>query len=380
MKDWFGQCRKPGFLALSVGLTLAACSSPMRPPVTAVPSVPVVTPPVRLPPVRSEYRPPSLAPMLERIVPGVVNISTTSRVRVEVNPLFNDPFFRRFFGGSPMPREQQRQSLGSGVIIDAARGYILTNHHVVANADQVTVTLMDERQFAAKLVGSDADTDIAVIKITPDRLVAVPLGDSEALRVGDFVVAIGNPFGLGQTVTSGIVSALGRSGLGIEGYENFIQTDASVNPGNSGGALVDLDGRLVGINTAIVGPNGGNVGISFAIPSNMARDIMEQLIGSGKVRRGQLGVSVQDLTPELAKSFGLKRTAGAVIAQVSPGSPAAAAGLQAGDVVVAVNGKSVANASSLRSAIGLTAPGQEIDLEIIRNGAPQTLSVAIGAR
>ncbi|MGY6215954.1 Do family serine endopeptidase [Methylolobus aquaticus] len=330
--------------------------------------------------MRAEYRPQSLAPMLDRIVPGVVNISTTSRVRLEVNPLFNDPFFRRFFGRPQMPREQQRQSLGSGVVIDAARGYILTNHHVVANADQVTVTLMDERQFEAKLVGSDADTDIAVIKITPDRLVSVPLGNSDTLRVGDFVVAIGNPFGLGQTVTSGIVSALGRSGLGIEGYENFIQTDASVNPGNSGGALVDLDGRLVGINTAIVGPSGGNVGISFAIPSNMARDIMEQLIGSGKVRRGQLGVSVQDLTPELARSFGLKRTAGAVVAQIAPDSPAASAGLLVGDIIIAVNGKSVTNASSLRSAVGLTPPGQEIDLEILRNGASKTLSVAIGAR
>ena len=376
MLERIGQQSRSGVLAL--GLILGACS-PVRPPEPAAPQ-PAVAPPARLPPARSEYRPQSLAPMLDRIVPGVVNISTTSRVRLEVNPLFNDPFFRRFFGRPQMPREQQRQSLGSGVVIDAARGYILTNHHVVANADQVTVTLMDERQFEAKLVGSDADTDIAVIKITPDRLVSVPLGDSDALRVGDFVVAIGNPFGLGQTVTSGIVSALGRSGLGIEGYENFIQTDASVNPGNSGGALVDLDGRLVGINTAIVGPSGGNVGISFAIPSNMARDIMKQLIGSGKVRRGQLGVSVQDLTPELARSFGLKRTAGAVIAQIAPGSPAAAAGLQVGDVVVAVNGKSVSNASSLRSAVGLTPPGQEIDLEILRNGASRTLSVAIGAR
>jgi serine protease Do/serine protease DegQ len=318
--------------------------------------------------------------MLERIVPGVVNISTTSRVRLEVNPLFNDPFFRRFFGAPQMPQEQQRQSLGSGVIIDRTKGLILTNHHVVANADQVTVTLLDGRQFAAKVIGSDADTDVAVIRITADQLTAVPLGNSEGLRVGDFVVAIGNPFGLGQTVTSGIVSALGRSGLGIEGYENFIQTDASINPGNSGGALVDLDGRLVGINTAIVGPSGGNVGISFAIPSNMAHDIMSQLVGTGKVQRGQLGVSVQDLSPDLAKSFGLKRTGGAVIAQVVPGSPAAAAGLRTGDIVVAVNGKPVANASSLRSAIGLTPPGQEIDLEIMRNGQSRTLSVAIGGR
>jgi len=376
MMERIGQQSRFGVLAL--GLMLGACS-PVRPP-EPVAAQPVVAPPARLPPVRAEYRPQSLAPMLDRIVPGVVNISTTSRVRLEVNPLFNDPFFRRFFGRPQMPREQQRQSLGSGVVIDAARGYILTNHHVVANADQVTVTLMDERQFEAKLVGSDADTDIAVIKITPDRLVSVPLGNSDTLRVGDFVVAIGNPFGLGQTVTSGIVSALGRSGLGIEGYENFIQTDASVNPGNSGGALVDLDGRLVGINTAIVGPSGGNVGISFAIPSNMARDIMEQLIGSGKVRRGQLGVSVQDLTPELARSFGLKRTAGAVVAQIAPDSPAASAGLLVGDIIIAVNGKSVTNASSLRSAVGLTPPGQEIDLEILRNGASKTLSVAIGAR
>jgi len=215
--------------------------------------------------------------MLARVVPGVVNISTTSRVRVEVNPLFNDPFFRQFFGVPDVPREIERQSLGSGVIVDAAAGLILTSHHVIANAEQIEVTLLDGHHFAAKVVGSDSDADISVIRISARSLTAVPLGDSDSLRVGDFVVAIGSPFGLGQTVTSGIVSALGRTGFGIPGHQKFIQTDASINPGNSGGALVDWDGRLIGINTAILGPNGGNVGIGFAVPVNAARRAMERV-------------------------------------------------------------------------------------------------------
>ena len=221
---------------------------------------------------------PSLAPMLQKTIPGVVNISTKTKIRVQENPLFNDPFFRRFFDVPSMPRERESQSLGSGVIIDADKGYVMTNNHVIDKADEITVTLGDQRNLSAKVIGTDPEVDLAVIQIQADKLAAVPMADSDKLQVGDFVVAIGNPFGLGQTVTSGIVSALGRNNLGIEGYEDFIQTDASINPGNSGGALVNLRGELVGINTAIVGPSGGNVGIGFAIPINMCKDIADQLI------------------------------------------------------------------------------------------------------
>ncbi|WP_434101579.1 Do family serine endopeptidase [Methylocaldum gracile] len=321
---------------------------------------------------------PTLAPMLEAVLPAVVNISTTSTVNVQENPLFNDPFFRRFFDLPNMPpRQRQQQSLGSGVIVNAENGLILTNHHVIANADQVTVTLQDGRDFEATVVGADPETDVAVVKIGEKNLTALRFGDSQSLRVGDFVVAIGSPFGLSQTVTSGIVSALGRSGLGIEGYEDFIQTDASINPGNSGGALVDLNGELVGINTAIVGPAGGNVGIGFAIPSHLAQAVMQQIVQYGEVQRGQLGIGVQDLTPESAKALGLERSGGAVIAQVQPDSPAAQAGLRPGDVVVAIDGAPVANASSLRNIIGLLRVGSEIKLDFLRNGQKRTVTARI---
>ncbi|MFQ5486901.1 MAG: DegQ family serine endoprotease [Gammaproteobacteria bacterium] len=319
----------------------------------------------------------SLAPMLKTVLPGVVNISTVSRVRIQQNPLFSDPFFRRFFNIPNMPREQERQSLGSGVIVNADQGYVLTNNHVIEHADEITVTLRDGRHFKAKVVGTDPEADLAVLRIKAKHLTAVPFGDSDQLQVGDFVVAIGNPFGLGQTVTSGIVSALGRSGLGIEGYEDFIQTDASINPGNSGGALVDLDGRLIGINTAIVGPAGGNVGIGFAIPSNMAREVMEQLIRYGEVRRGQLGVMVQDVTPELADALGLEASHGAVISQVLKDSPAERAGLRVGDVVMAVNGEPVKNSAQLRNRIGLLRVGTTVTLEIIRDGRHKTIKAVI---
>jgi serine protease Do/serine protease DegQ len=311
--------------------------------------------------------------MLQRVTPAVVNISTKSRVSIRQNPLFNDPFFRRFFDVPDQPQQRERQALGSGVVVDADKGYVLTNNHVIANADEITVTLQDKRQFEAKVVGADPDADLAVVRIDADDLTQVAMADSSTVRVGDYVVAIGNPFGLQQTVTSGIVSALGRSGLGIEGYENFIQTDASINPGNSGGALVDLDGKLVGINTAILGPSGGNVGIGFAIPSNMAKNIMAQLIEYGEVRRGQLGILVQDVTPDLAKAFDISKRSGAVIAQVVKGSAAEKAGLKVGDVVTAINGKPVASSSELRNAVGMMRIGSSVKLDIIRNGKSRVI-------
>lgn len=320
---------------------------------------------------------PSLAPMLGKVLPSVVNIATESKVRVEDNPLLQDPFFRRFFGVPNIPRERKTQALGSGVIVDAKHGYVLTNNHVVAKADEITVTLKDGRSFKAKLVGTDPETDIAVVQIPAKNLTAVPLADSDKLRVGDFVVAIGNPFGLGQTVTSGIVSALGRTGLGIEGYEDFIQTDASINPGNSGGALVNLRGELAGINTAIIAPGGGNVGIGFAIPINMARQVMTQLIKHGEVHRGRLGILIQDLTPDLAKAFDIKETHGAVIAKVVKNSPAEHAGLMAGDVVTGVNGKPVSTSSELRNSIGLLPVGDTVTLEVVRDGKIRSIKVTI---
>jgi Do/DeqQ family serine protease len=320
----------------------------------------------------------SLAPMLERVVPAVVNISTRSTVRLRGNPLLDDPFFRRFFSlPETAPRERQSVAAGSGVIVDARQGLVLTNHHVIDAADQITVTLRDGRKLDARVIGQDPEVDIALLQIKADNLVDLPIANSDTLRVGDFVVAIGNPFGLGQTVTYGIVSALGRTGLGIEGFENFIQTDASINPGNSGGALVTTDGQLVGINTAIVGPSGGNIGIGFAIPSNMASAIMVQLAKHGEVRRGELGILIEDLTPDLAAAFGLRGTGGAVITRVVPGSAAEQAGLAAGDIVIAVNGRPVRSSSTLRNAIGVLPIGDDMDLDVIRNGSQRTLRARI---
>ncbi len=329
-------------------------------------------------PVAIEGQPlPTLAPMLDQVTPAVLNIATRGHVAVEQNPLLSDPFFRRYFNIPEQPRERQTQSLGSGVIVDAARGYVLTNSHVIHKADEITVTLRDGRHFNAKLIGADPESDVAVIQIPAENLTALPLADSTQLRVGDFVVAIGNPFGLGQTVTSGIVSALGRSGLGIEGYEDFIQTDASINPGNSGGALVNLRGELIGINTAILAPTGGNIGIGFAIPINMARDIMAQLVEHGEISRGRLGVTAQDLTPELAKAFGIKATQGTVVAQVAVGSPAEKAGLKAGDVITGVNGKPVRNSADVRNSIGLLRVGEQVKIEVLREGKASVLTATI---
>jgi Do/DeqQ family serine protease len=322
----------------------------------------------------------SLAPMLEQVLPAVVNISSETHVRVQRNPLLNDPFFRRFFNLPENPqRERSSQSLGSGVIVDADKGYVLTNHHVIDGADKIIVTLRDQRQLTAEVVGQDDQVDLALLRIHAKDLTALPLADSDHLRVGDFVVAIGNPFGLGQTVTYGIVSALSRSGLGIEGYENFIQTDASINPGNSGGALIDMQGRLVGINTAILGPNGGNVGIGFAIPSNMTQAVVDQLDRHGVVSRGELGIVMQDLNPELSKAFGLKRQGGAVVARVVPGTEAEKAGLKAGDIILALNGKPVKNADALHNTLGLLPVGTKIAIDLVRNGQPKSLQAHIAA-
>ena len=322
---------------------------------------------------------PSLAPMLENVTPAVVNIATEGRIQLRQNPLFSDPFFRRFFNFPDQPVERKTQSLGSGVIVDAKRGLVLTNNHVIANAVQITVTLRDGRHLEAELVGTDPDTDVAVIKIPAENLSALTTSDSDNLRVGDFVIAIGNPFGLGQTVTSGIVSALGRSGLGIEGYEDFIQTDASINPGNSGGALVNLNGELVGINTAIFSQSGGNIGIGFAIPINLALGIMEQLLETGEVQRGFLGVYAQDLDADLAEAFGLPKQSGAVINKILEDSPAEKAGLMTGDIVIKIDGKQVRNASDVRNHIGLLKVGEEITFEILRNGKPKTIKARIAA-
>lgn len=308
---------------------------------------------------------PSLAPMLKTVTPAVVNISSSSRSRVS-SPLFNDPFFRHFFD-LPDIKEKKEQSRGSGVIINARAGYVLTNNHVIATATEITVTLRDGRKFNAKLIGADPETDIALLKIPAQNLTAVPLANSDRLEVGDFVVAIGNPFGLGQTVTSGIVSALGRTGLGIEGYEDFIQTDASINPGNSGGALVNLRGRLVGINTAILAPNGNSVGIGFAIPSNMVNQVVRHLVKYGEVRRGSLGIHIQELNPQLARAFGVNTKKGGVITKVQPGSPASKAGLRSSDVIIAINNKPVKSASDIRNRIGLLSIGERVRIRLIRN-------------
>jgi Do/DeqQ family serine protease len=321
---------------------------------------------------------PTLAPMLERVTPAVVNISTVSLVRSEDHPLLREPFFRWFF---ELPRESQRQrnqSLGSGVVIDARAGHVLTNHHVIAKADEIRVTLHDGRELEAALLGTDPETDIAVLQIAAEDLTALPLADSDQLRVGDFVLAIGNPFGLSQTVTSGIVSALGRSGLGIEGYENFIQTDASINPGNSGGPLVNLHGELVGINTAILAPSGGNVGIGFAIPSNMAAAIKRQIVEHGGVHRGTFGVSVQNLTPDLARALRLPPGRfGAVVAGVQSGSAAERAGLRAGDLIVQLNGRPIRNATDLHSQLALLRVGEKVGVDLVRDGRARQLQATI---
>ena len=321
---------------------------------------------------------PTLAPMLKTVLPGVVNISTQGTVALQQHPLMNDPVFRRFFNAPQMPKERQTQGIGSGVIVDAKKGYIITNNHVITNADTIFVTLQNKQKLKAKLIGTDSETDIAVLQVEGKQLTDIPMGDSDKLRVGDFAVAIGNPFGLSHTVTSGMVSALGRTNLGIEGYENFIQTDASINPGNSGGALIDLRGHLIGINSAILAPSGGNVGIGFAIPINMAKKVMDQLIEHGEIKRGLLGVQIQDLSSDLAEAMDLKGIQGALVSAVTPGSAAEKAGIKTGDVITAINGKKITGSSALRTNIGLKRVGEKVTIDFYRNKEAMSVNARIG--
>lgn len=321
---------------------------------------------------------PSLAPMLKKTNPAVVNIATYAQQEAQ-NPLFSDPFFRRYFKVPRQTPKKMQRSAGSGVIIDSGEGTVITNHHVISGADKIQVVLNDGRSFDAELIGSDPEVDIAVLKIEAKNIEQVELSDSDHLQIGDFVVAIGNPFGLGQTVTTGIVSALGRSGLGLEGYEDFIQTDASINPGNSGGALVNLRGELVGVNTAIIAPAGGNVGIGFAIPINMALASVEQILENGEVKRGQIGVSIQDVSPELQEAFGLENgQLGVLVTGVADDSEAEKAGLKAGDVIISVDGKDTLSTGALRNSIGLRKIGDSVKIGFIRDGKKKVVKCRVG--
>ncbi|MDI9526634.1 MAG: DegQ family serine endoprotease [Pseudomonadota bacterium] len=312
----------------------------------------------------------------EQVLPSVVNISSVKKVTVNRSPLFSDPFFRDFFGDG-IPRERVQQALGSGVIV-SGDGYIVTSNHVVSGADEVEVRLSDERVFTAKIIGNDPKSDVAVIKIDAKDLPVIKIGKSSNLRIGSYVLALGNPYGLAGTVTHGIISALGRSGLGITEYENFIQTDAPINPGNSGGALVNMDGELIGINTAILSQTGGNIGIGFAIPVDLVMDIVESLRKYGRVVRGWLGVTVQEITPEIAEAMELKTPRGVLIADVIKGSPAAEAGIRQGDVVVSINGKEVNDPSALQFLVSEIAPGTKVPVTVIRNGSRKSVTVTIG--
>ena len=373
-----------GAAALVAGSALAVSHTDTAKPKPSAPAAKVEVDESPVPRTAGAYT--SFAPIVKKVAPGVVKIVVTSKAANVSMPEgfgFNDPFWRRFFGdqfGRQMPNRQpntpRQHGLGSGVIV-TKDGYILTNNHVVDGADEVKVTLQDGQEFTAKVVGRDPKSDVAVIKIDAKNLPVVPMADSDKVQVGDIVLAIGNPFGVGQTVTTGIVSATGRGNLGIEDYEDFIQTDAAINPGNSGGALVDVEGRLIGINTAIFSRTGGNQGIGFAIPSDLARNVMDCLIQDGHVTRGYLGVMIQDVTPALAKEFKLKDATGALIGDVVPKGPADKAGFKVGDVVLDYNGKKVTDSRRLRLAVGETKPGTTVPVKILRNGESKTLEVTV---
>lgn len=316
---------------------------------------------------------PSLAPLVKRVAPAVVNIRVSQTITTR-SP-FGDDTFRRFFG---IPDEREVASAGSGVIVDAENGYILTNHHVVENADKIQISLINEVSLDAVVIGSDAATDIAVIKVDPQNLVELPIGISDDVEVGDFVIAIGNPFGLGHTVTSGIISALGRTGISSNGYEDFIQTDASINPGNSGGALVNMNGELIGINSVIISRTGNNVGIGFAVPSEIARSIMRQILDFGEVRRGLLGVTITTIDEESAKALGAEVESGALVSNIEPGSAAEEAGLQVDDIITRVDDKKIDNSRELANAIGLKGSGEEIGIEFVRDGTSHSVTATLG--
>ena len=349
-------------LASPLLLVLIFCLMPAQPALTQMPEF-------------SGGKLPTLAPLVREVTPSVVNIAVRGRVK-ENNPRYRDPLFREFLE-APKELEREVQAVGSGVIVDAQHGYVLTANHVVAQAATVQVMTKDGRRLDAKLVGRDPGTDVAVLRVQgAQSLKTIPMGDSDRLDVGDFVIAVGNPFGLGQTVTSGIVSALGRTGIGEQGYEDFIQTDAAINPGNSGGALVNLRGELIGINTAIFSTGGGNVGIGFAVPINMARRVMDQIVEHGHVRRGRIGVSIKDMTaPALATST--EGIVGALIADVRRGSPAEQVGIQKGDVIIAADGRTIRSAAQLRNKISLTQIGERLQLTLARKGAISNVSVEV---
>ncbi len=321
----------------------------------------------------------SFAPAAQKVIPSVVNIFTQQKVRSPTHPALQDPIFRYFFGDRLDARPREVSNLGSGVIV-SPNGYILTNQHVVEAADEIQVALANGQTLPARVVGADPETDLAVLKIDTDNLPAITFAQADSLRVGDWVLAVGNPFGVGQTVTAGIVSALGRTHLGINTFENFIQTDAAINPGNSGGALVDSAGNLVGVNSAIYSRTGGSQGIGFAIPVSIARQVMEQIIQSGSVTRGWVGIEVQDLTPELAESFNLKNAEGALIAGVLKGGPADAGGIRPGDILLSVNNNRVSDSATLLNLIAALKPGMDARLTVARKQQTLNLKVQVGRR